>query len=251
MNFMNKIIKEERWQAAQLAESQYWDGMNLSELLRICAEKPAFLDMLDTKLLESILNYKEVLEIGVGPLGISLVSFYPSKDKIKSLTKLEPLARVSLTESPLWKKSAWANTFLEWVHSLSEEGDYLQAPGEKIEYYNQFDTAIIYNVLDHVQQPLLILKNTYQALRSGGWILVGVDCRSLLGRLKFEYILRRIAKGEMLVEAHPHTFLPHHVVNMLQEVGFQDVQSFGIPGFMGTFAGSTFRPAFIGKKPAQ
>ncbi|MFH7030259.1 MAG: methyltransferase domain-containing protein [Heteroscytonema crispum UTEX LB 1556] len=134
------------------------------------------------------------------------------------------------------------------MHAISEEGDYIQIPGEQINYNNEFDTVIIYNVLDHVKEPLLILKNACKALRKQGRILVGVDCRSVLGRIKFEYISRKIAKGKILVEAHPHTFLPHHVIRMLENSGFQNVQSIGVPSSISKFAGGTFRPAFIATK---
>ena len=243
---MNEITQE-RWLAAQVAESKYWDGLSITEILRICAEKPAFLDLVGDQIVPSLFEQKEILEIGVGPLGISLASFYANKHNIKRLVKVEPLERRLITESSLMRET-WTRTFLEWVHFLSEEGEYIQLTGEQMDYNQEFDTVIIYNVLDHVKEPLSILKNAYNALRKAGEILVGVDCRSVLGRIKFEYILRKTHKGEILVEAHPHTFLPRHVVRMLNETGFQEVQTIGVPGLMRRFAGTTYRPAFIGKK---
>ncbi|MFH7030260.1 MAG: hypothetical protein ACHBN1_34135 [Heteroscytonema crispum UTEX LB 1556] len=47
--------------------------------------------------IQSMFDDKEILEIGLGPLGISLASFYPEKHKIKRLVKAEPLKRVLLT----------------------------------------------------------------------------------------------------------------------------------------------------------
>ncbi|MBD2295372.1 methyltransferase domain-containing protein [Anabaena sphaerica FACHB-251] len=240
-------VKQARWQAAQLAESQYWDGMNITELLRICTEKPDFLSILSQEQLQYLFDDKEILEIGVGPLGISLASFYPEKHKIKKLVKLEPLARTLITESSLIQQ-IWARPFIDWISSLSEEGNYIQKSGEQMEYEEEFDTVIIYNVLDHVKDPLLILRNAYKSIRSGGQILVGVDCRSILGQIKFEYILRRIAKDEILVKAHPHTFLHHQVVQLLEEAGFDHVQTIGIPSLIHIFMGSSFRPAFIAEK---
>lgn len=242
------IIDLKRWQAAQSSESQYWDGINVSEMLRIFAEKPAFLEMIDSQDLELIFNDKKVLEIGVGPLGISLASFYSQKDKIKQLTKVEPLPQIALTESSIMSREGWAEMFLQWANSMSKEGDYILASGENLNYTQQFDTVIIYNVLDHVQEPKLILKNAYEALTDSGYILVGVDCRSIIGRIKFEYYLRKVAQGEILVEAHPHTFLPKHVIKMLESVGFNKIQSIGIPGILTRIIGASFRPAFIARK---
>ena len=241
------LVTQERWLNAQAAESKYWDGLSIKEILRICAEKPGFLDLLSDRILSSLLEEKEILEIGVGPLGVSLASFYSNKHNIERLVKVEPLERRLITESSIMNET-WAKKFLEWVHSLSEEGEYIQLTGEQMNYDREFDTVIIYNVLDHVKDPLSILKNAYNALRKEGEILVGVDCRSVLGRIKFEHILRKTRKGQILVEAHPHTFLPSHVVGMLNEAGFEDVKTIGVPGLANRLIGTSYRPAFIGKK---
>lgn len=243
---MNQITQE-RWLNAQVAESKYWDELTIKEILRICSEKPDFLDLVGNKMISSLFEQREIMEIGVGPLGISLASFYANKHSIKRLVKVEPLKRRLITESSIMEET-WAKVFLEWVQSLSDEGEYIQLPGEQMDYNQEFDTVIIYNVLDHVKDPLSILKNAYKAIRKEGKILIGVDCKSLLGRIKFEQILRKTHKGQILVEAHPYTFLPRHVVGMLNEVGFQEVQTIGVPGLIDRFAGRNFRPAFIGKK---
>jgi SAM-dependent methyltransferase len=243
---MNQITQK-RWLNAQVAESKYWDELTIKEILRICTEKPDFLDLVGNQMISSLFEQREIMEIGVGPLGISLASFYANKHSIKRLVKVEPLKRRLIIESSIMEET-WAKVFLEWVQSLSDEGEYIQLPGEQMDYNQEFDTVIIYNVLDHVKDPLSILKNAYKAIRKEGEILVGVDCRSLLGRIKFEYILRKTHKGQILVEAHPHTFLPTHVVKMLNQAGFQEVKTIGVPGLMGKFTGKTYRPAFIGKK---
>ena len=241
------LVEQKRWKTAQSSELQYWDSINVPELLRISAEKPHFLELLDASKLESLFADKEVLEIGVGPLGISIASFYSGKDRINRLAKLEPLPQIPLSQSPAMEE-VWATPFLHWLQAMSEEGEYIQSSGETIGYQNEFDTVIIFNVLDHVQDPFQILENAYKSLRKGGQILVGVDCRSVLGRLKFEYFNRQVYKGTIMVDAHPHTFLPSHVVSMLGRAGFEDVRTFGAPSTWGRLMSKTFRPAFIGKK---
>lgn len=240
-------ITQDRWLTAQASEFKYWDDISITELLRICAEKPAFLDLIDYRIVESLFEEKDVMEIGVGPLGVSIASFYKNKHQIRRLVKVEPLEKILIKETSLMNE-LWARMFVEWVDSLSEEGDYVQLPGEQMVYSEEFDTVIIYNVLDHVKEPESILKNAYNALRKGGRILVGVDCRSVLGLIKFEYILRNTRKGEILVEAHPYSFLPSHIVRMLNKVGFENIQAFGVPGLVDRFVGRISRPAFIGMK---
>lgn len=240
-------LTHDRWVTAQNAESNYWNKLSIAELLRICAEKPAFLKLVGDQVVATLFENKEMLEIGVGPLGISVASFYAQKYKIKRLVKVEPLERRSIMESPLMRED-WASVFLKWIHMLGEEGECVQLSGEQINYNCEFDTVIMYNVLDHVNNPKLILKNAYNALREYGQILVGVDCRSVRGRIKFEYITRRKHKGETIVEAHPYTFLPTDVVHMMSDVGFRNIRTIGLPGLMYRFIGPTMRPAFIGTK---
>lgn len=245
---MSDRIETSRWKQAQASEQIYWDSLNVAELLRICAEKPPFLALFSDVALAELFESKDVLEIGCGPLGVALASFYRYKSKIKSLQKVEPLPRIEVKDTEAAKEE-WASEFVSWVEALSNEGEYLQIPGEAISFSSEYDTVIIYNVLDHVHAPQKVLATAHQALRSGGKILVGVDCLSVIGRLRFELITRRTMKGSILVDAHPYSFVPEHVLNLLREAGFQDVQCLGVPGKLKQFLGGHYRPAFIGTKP--
>lgn len=240
-------VDQIRWKEAQNSEAGYWSKISVCELLRISAEKPDFLSLLPSVLSKDLFTGKDVLEIGVGPLGISLASFYPDKQQIRRLEKVEPLPQ-SFLENSTAMNETWASLFVQWLSELAKEGQYVQMKGERIHYNSEFDTVIIYNVLDHVQDPLNIIKNAHEALRPGGRILIGVDCKSWLGRLRFEQVLRRTHKGSTVVDAHPHTFLPQHVVKMLIKGGFSKVTSFGVPGRFKCFMGGNFRPAFVGYK---
>jgi 2-polyprenyl-3-methyl-5-hydroxy-6-metoxy-1,4-benzoquinol methylase len=245
---MTDQVATSRWKQAQVSEQSYWDVMNVAELLRICAEKPEFLNLFSEAALTELFADKAILEIGCGPLGIGLASFYKHKDKMKRYVKVEPLPRINIKDTCAATEE-WATEFVSWVTSLSNEGEYIQKPGEDIDYQSQFDTVVTYNVLDHVNSPEQVIAAAYRTLRSGGKVLVGVDCMSFLGRIQFEHITRRIMRGSVLVEAHPHTFHPAHVLKMMIEGGFQDVQCIGVPSKLRQVIGSHFRPAFIGIKP--
>jgi SAM-dependent methyltransferase len=246
---MTTAVTRARWENAQAFELDYWRGMSFSELLRICAEKPLFLERLDGAQLSAMFDGKEVLEIGCGPLGLSVASFYADKARIRRLVKVEPLPRIRLDETAV-NRVAWARPFVSWVEQLAAEGEYLQQPGERLDFDRSFDTVISYNVIDHVADPLGVLKSGHAALRPGGSILVGVDCLSVLGWLKFEQYMRRVHKDSFLVVAHPHSFLPGHVEALLRAAGFEGVECRGRAGLSRHILGNAYRPAFVARRPA-
>jgi SAM-dependent methyltransferase len=245
---MTGEVSTARWAEAQAVESEYWRGLTLAELLRICAEKSLFLEALEPARLAALFEGKEVLEIGCGPLGLSVASFYTDKRAVRRLVKVEPLPRLALTEIAAAQVD-WGRAMIDWTEALAREGEYLQRPGEALDLSESFDTAITYNVIDHTQDPLAILQNAYAALRPGGLILIGVDCFSVLGRMKFEHYTRRTQKGSIVVDAHPHSFLPGQVMALLEEAGYRNVECLNMPTLFRRLAGSAFRAAFFAAKP--
>ena len=241
---MTSGVTRDRWTAAQAAELSYWQSLDLREILRICAEKPEFLSLLADTVQRDLFAGKDVLEIGCGPLALSLVSFSRHKATIRRLVKAEPLPRLPLRETRL-PEDTWAAPFLDWVESLAAEGEYVQTPGEDLGFASAFDTVVTYNVLDHVREPMTILRNAARALRPGGRLLVGVDCLSVVGRWRFEILTRRLHKGTILVEAHPHTFVPDTVRGMIEAAGFRLIEMLGVPGALRLWLGSHSRPAFL------
>jgi len=241
-------ITLDRWTEAQASELAYWRNVDLREILRICAEKPDFLALLDETTQRDLFDGKDVLEIGCGPLGVSVASFSRYKAGLRRLVKTEPLPRLPMAETRL-KEDAWAAPLLAWVESLAAEGEYVQTPGEDLGFDGVFDTVVTYNVLDHVRDPAGILRDALRALRPGGRLLVGVDCLSLVGRWRFEWITRRKLPDTILVKAHPHTFLPNDVARLIESVGFRMTGRYGEPSRLRGLIGSHSRPAFLAVKP--
>jgi len=239
---------QERWEQAQGTELSYWKGMTVGELTAICAAMCGFVERLDHARLAQLFDDKEVLEIGCGPLGLSLGCFYGKKERIRRLVKIEPLPQLQLEGTPA-HDAAWARPFVAWVAGLASEGDYVRKPGEQLDFQGEFDTVISYNVIDHVKNPRAVLESGFAALRSGGTALVAVDCMSLLGRFKFEHYTRRVARGSILVDAHPHSFRMHRVTEMLNDAGFRDVECLNPQGLMRNLIGHADRIAFIARRP--
>ena len=60
---MQTSVTRDRWADAQAAERGFWEGVNVPSLLAICAEKPAFLSMLDQDVHRELFADSDVLEI--------------------------------------------------------------------------------------------------------------------------------------------------------------------------------------------
>ena len=241
---MTAPVTIERWREAQGAELRFWKEMDFHELLKACAEKAEFWAQFEPANVATLITGKDVLEIGCGPLGLSVVSFSGLSRTARRLLKADPLARLSVRATRP-SSAHWAARFIDWTEELASEGEYLQIAGEDIAFEQAFDTVITYNVLDHVRAPGTIIENARRALRPGGALVVGVDCLSRLGRLRFEAITRRTARGTILVNAHPHTFLPEDVSAMIESAGLRLIAAHGIPGLLRRLAGRHFRPAFV------
>lgn len=241
---MASTVTIERWRKAQGAELGFWKEMELYELIKACAEKTEFWSSFDAAQSSRLISGKDVLEIGCGPLGLSVVSFAGLGARTRRLVKTDPLPHLSVRDTQS-ARSLWAARFFDWLEQLAAEGEYVQAAGEDIAFDSCFDTVITYNVLDHVRSPLAILENARRALRPGGSLILGVDCLSWLGRIRFELITRRVARGTILVDAHPHTFRPDDVVAMIERAGLRLTSTHGVPGWLSRLAGRHFRPAFV------
>lgn len=243
---MTGTVTAERWREAQGAELDFWTGMEFYELVKACADKAEFWSRFEPAQSAATIAGKDILEIGCGPLGLSVVALHDG-DPPRRLIKTDPLARLSVRDTHAAAARSGAS-FIDWVEQLASLGEYVQIAGEDLAFDAAFDTVITYNVLDHVRSPLRILENARRALRPGGTLILGVDCLSWLGRIRFEWITRRLARGTILVEAHPHTFLPGDVTRMIEAAGLRMTAVHGLPRRLKRLAGRHFRPAFIATK---
>lgn len=233
-----------RWSHAQSVERGYWDSITPTVLFGILSSFSSFLDGLGERRLETLFGEKEVLELGVGPLGLSVTSLWPGKDRIQRLVKVEPLPRTSIADTPAGS-ATWAEPVIAWMDILSREGLQVQTAAEALDYQAEFDSVVTYNVLDHVDDPRLVIRKAFTALRPGGSIIVGVDCRSVLGKLRFDHIIRRTRRGTILVDAHPYTFRTADVVRLLEDAGFHKIECLNPPGPARSVIGGAFRATFV------
>lgn len=210
------------WQQAQDIEKLFWESTTISDAMNNCMDKLSLLKSLGEQFCSDSFCNKEILEIGVGPLGLSVASFFNGKDKAKRLVKLDPLSRKTFSSLAYIQKEAWARQFSKWLDYLGEEGEYIQIPAEKMEYSSEFDTVILHNTLDHAENPFLVLEKGYAALKKGGVIIIMVTCYSLAGFIKLKLIESRIKSKIWLCKAHPHVFLQNNITRLLKKSGFHN-----------------------------
>lgn len=244
---MTAEVPHQRWKEAQQAEAEHWATDNLTNFFWMFHDYREYLDHLGNETASSLFDGKEVLEIGVGQYRLSPVSLYLGKSSIKRLVKAEPLAPKRISECS-FAETDWLKPFVNWVESLSNEGEYVQLSGEEIAYKEEFDTVLLVNMLDHVRDPLLVMRNAHQALRRGGKIAVLLDCYSLVGRLRFRYLTSLLYKDSVLVRAHPHQFCLGHVISLLETAGFNHIRTVNVPGYLQKIFGKHYRGIFLADK---
>jgi len=237
-------IPEHRWAAAQAIERGHWQGGRVGMLLEGAGTFANTIDILGVQRCAGLFVDKDVLDVGSGPWGLNLVALYPRLDRVKRWTAAEPLQRQSIAAAAIGEGD-WAAGFLTWLEQRLQKLEFLQCSGESLALEASFDTVTSLNVLDHVRDPRAVLANIARALRPGGRLVLSVDCLSLLGRMKFEWLMRRFDRQSFVVQAHPFTFRTGHVVRLLAAAGFAVDEIIGAAQGVNKLAGRAHRPLFL------
>jgi 2-polyprenyl-3-methyl-5-hydroxy-6-metoxy-1,4-benzoquinol methylase len=236
----------ERWKTAQASEATVWQQFDADLILDILRSMRGFVGGLDDEIRTRVFGAKAILEVGCGPYGICVASFQKA-EQARRLIKVDPLPPLDFSKISVTGPE-WETNLLNLAQKLQNDGDYIQFAGEDLDYSNAFDSAIIYNVLDHVREPLGILQSCFRALRPGGIVLIAVDCRSLLGKIRFEQYTRRVLKDSVLVHAHPHTFLVGDVMHLLKQSGFTNERCLEPRSTWEALVSKAKRRGFVGYK---
>ena len=191
-----------RWMRAQVAEKRYWESDKAQK-----SEKrywnPETMSTKDRrKYWKGILKYgfkldydflfnKDVLEIGCGPTGIIF-----QLQEAKSRVGIDPMG-LDLVEGD-WKRQILT-----------------RAIGERLPFHDDsFDAVISFNSLDHVIDPISIIKEINRVLRANGdfllWIYCLLNCYSILKR-----------PLDKLDSPHPYHFTFNEIVAKLTNDSFQ------------------------------
>ena len=165
------MISPSRWRKAQWAEGQLW-----TQNWNVNARTGDRVDdhMRDFNFYRDVgapgTNLGNFIEVGAGPWTQSLWMIQQRKFQVENYVIMEPGA------------SSYMNTVETCVYRDGEvrgfEGRTLiiNAGAERLDVFDQaFDTLMMINVIEHVENGIRILRNIYNALKPGG-LLIFNEC---------------------------------------------------------------------------
>lgn len=195
-------MNSKRWEIAQKYEKEYWEKgadkftsgvQKESDWHEWYAWKVSrFEEELSKTKLEIDRNNSRVLEIGSGPIGMAACLKWGERYAI------DPLAE-----------------FYKEKQSLAKLRDskvqYLAGAGEKIPFDDSFFNIVIMdNVLDHVSEPDLVLKEIYRVLSRNGILYIIVNIHTYWG-----YLLHSLLAKLNIDKGHPYSYTAEKIRDFL------------------------------------
>ncbi len=176
---------DNRWIVAQRAEKKYSHILEQGEL-------PTESQFFSKKfsLNSKFFNDKGILEVGCSP-----VAEIHYLEGTHFRVGIDPLA-------------------CEWKHLYRNGTNHIQGMGEYLPFKDKIlDIVLCLNVLDHVQSPILTLKEIKRVLKVGGVLVLWLQT----------YTSSKIIRRELLNlidRPHPYHFTDGEVLFMLQKIGY-------------------------------
>ena len=94
---------------------------------------------------------------------------------------------------------------------------------EKISLGNKFDIVVLFHTLEHIADPITLLKNIKKLLKPKGKILIEVPNSD-----DFHLKLNKFYKEFYWERAHIHYFNPKILKNVIQKSGFKNIRIIGV-----------------------
>lgn len=212
---MTDAVSAERWGAAQQAEREFWLGVP-SDVAAVAAliASASELAVWASSNLPEVLPDAPCAEFGIGPLGIGCAHFLQTH-RTTEVVGVDPLTVVPISALRL------PAPLLAMIRAC-RDSDYrhVTTVGEATGLESgTFGLAILNNMLDHVRDPEAVLSEAHRILQPGGFLVVGCDVFSVLGRVKFALYTRRRMADSILVRAHPFRFSAADLKALLRRTG--------------------------------
>ncbi|MBC8458222.1 MAG: class I SAM-dependent methyltransferase, partial [Deltaproteobacteria bacterium] len=129
---------------------------------------------------------------------------------------------IGIDSLPILHTETKREEFNEFITQLQKRVKFIRSYGEQLPFQDEiFNTVVCNNVIDHCQRPNLVVQEAYRVLKPQGYIILGVNCFSIIGLLKWRlYTTKRFAKSANVL-AHPHNYLDKGVVKIIRKAGFE------------------------------
>lgn len=213
---MTEAVSADRWGVAQAAEQTYWDRLvgDDREFRRVLLEKGSTVSWVAERFPGGLPD-GDAVEIGIGPLGVGCMHFLPD-GRERTLVGVEPLPLIDLEALGL------VDPFVALVRACrARKYTHVRAVGEDTGLESdRFAVAFCYNVLDHVRDPLGVLREARRILKPGGTFVLGVDTYSTLGILRFKLLIERPYADSIGVRAHPFRLRECEVARLVESADF-------------------------------
>lgn len=197
------MVKEKRWKKAQRFERKFWQefffGPTIENIKKGLYKNIAV--FIEEKMDRRLDENSRILQIGTGPVGIIN---YISKGLRCSLDPIE----TSFKDLPFINEVRNPNVYR------------LEGKGEMLPFKDRlFDLIIATNMLDHTQEPELVLFEMQRVLRSEGYAYLGVNVYTAL-----VCKIRKLIELFQLDKGHPHSFSKSSIDNLLKKTGFEIIE---------------------------
>ncbi|MDO8638500.1 MAG: class I SAM-dependent methyltransferase [Candidatus Daviesbacteria bacterium] len=98
--------------------------------------------------------------------------------------------------------------------------NFIKADAHKLPFKeNSYDLIICYETIEHVVNPLLVLKEMRRVLKKDGMAILAMDSGSLMFRIIWWFWEK--TKGQVWDGAHLHPFHHNHLEQIIRESGFK------------------------------
>lgn len=197
------MTKEKRWQKAQTYEERFWQK-RFPELIIEDRKKQLFENAamsIEEKIDKMLNKNSRILEIGPGPVGV-----------INNITKWTKYSLDPLEES--FKTLSFINEV------RNQNVCRIAGRGEMVPFKDKvFDLIIATNMLDHTQEPELVLFEMQRVLKPEGYVYLQIGVYTPLA-----YKIRKMIELFQLDKGHPHSFMKSSINNLLRKIGFEIIE---------------------------
>lgn len=105
------------------------------------------------------------------------------------------------------------------VNVVNGKGEYLEFPSES------FDIVVCNDVIDHVLDYHLVLKEGFRVLKKGGLFIFSLNIFSVFGNAKWNNYTKKRFVNSANVLCHPHSFTYSTIYKVIKMYGFKILHS--------------------------